>query len=499
MPDWSRRRFLKHAAALAGSLTLPVPVLGRSSSSAGAVRVEGRVVSRGRGISGVAVTDGRTVVRTDADGRFRFEADARQPFVYVSVPSGYRLPQHDTGTLQTYVPLRGSQDSQSVRFELTPLERSDDRHAFVLVADPQTQTPSEMQRFHDETVPDVQSTVDALGNRPVFGVGCGDLMYDDLSLFPEYERAVQRMGIPFAQVVGNHDLDFSAGTDFGSVTTFRSHFGPTYYSLDRGDVHYVVLDDVFWPGDDGHGSGTDDYIGYVDAHQMEWLEQDLAGVEAGRPVVVFAHIPLEGTAWKRMGRKRPTPRGAVTNRSHLYRLLEPYDVHVIGGHVHENEHFYEAGRHHHVVGTACGAWWTGPICYDGTPSGYAVYEVDGTSVRWRYQSTGQPADVQMRLYPRGADPSAPTEMVANVWDADPRWRVEWIVDGQRKGPMARRVGTDPLAEELYRGDDVPEKRTWIDPIPTGHLYYAPVSDDASTVRVEATDPFGRTYTETLKE
>ena len=43
-----------------------------------------------------------------------------------------------------------------------------------------------------------------------------------------------------------------------------------------------------------------------------------------------------------------------------------------------------------------------------------------------------------------------------------------------------------------RGDDIPEHRPWVSPMPTNHLFYAPVDPDAR-VHVEATDPFGRTY------
>jgi hypothetical protein len=152
-----------------------------------------------------------------------------------------------------------------------------------------------------------------------------------------------------------------------------------------------------------------------------------------------------------------------------------------------------------VIGATCGAWWSGPICYDGTPKGYAVYEVDGTDIRWRYQSTGHDANHQMRLYPAGSDPSAPDEIVANVWDADDEWTIVWYEDGVRKGEMAQRTGTDPLSEELHRGETMPERRPWVDPVPTNHLFYAPVSEDAQSVRVEATDRFGRTYSMTLDE
>ncbi|MFB6278491.1 MAG: calcineurin-like phosphoesterase C-terminal domain-containing protein [Salinibacter sp.] len=492
----SRRQFLKQCTVVAGGMALP----GASAAtpSPRGIEVTGRVTSRGSGLGGVSVTDGVKVVQTDTGGRFRFASSTRRPFVYLSVPSGYRMPEHETGTARFYQPIEaGSEDTVEATFDLQPVKGNDEQHAFLVLADPQMGIEAEVQEFQSQTVPDVQRTLRALGDRPAFGVGLGDLVFDNLSLFAGYEEAVRQMGIPFLQVVGNHDLNFDAPGDPGSTATFRRHFGPEYYSFDRGAVHYAVLDDVFWPGSDGFGNNNDDYLGHIDATQLAWLEQDLAFVAEGRTVIVFAHIPPLSTAYRRFGKQRPSPGARIGNREALYDLLAPFDAHIISGHAHENEHRSAAGPHEHVVGTVCGAWWTGPICHDGTPRGYAVYEVDGPDVQWRYKSTGHDADHQMRLYPKGADPAAPDEFIANVWDADAEWSVAWYEDGIRTGQMARRVGTDPMSRRLYEGAEKPEKNPWADPRPTGHLFYAPFNPEANRIRVEATDRFGRTYAERL--
>ncbi len=64
--------------------------------------------------------------------------------------------------------------------------------------------------------------------------------------------------------------------------------------------------------------------------------------------------------------------------------------------------------------------------------------------------------------------------------------------------MRRRVGTDPLSEELHRGEDMPPHRPWVDPYPVGHLFHAPASESAREIRVEATDRFGRSYSATVR-
>jgi hypothetical protein len=438
----------------------------------------------------VAVTDGFSVVETRADGSYELLTEAHRPFVYLSVPGGYRIPVKATGTARFYQLLSpGTDGNAEASFELERLPFGDDRHTTLLLADIQTEDAFEMGRFHAETVVDVQATAAAAGEREVIGISCGDIMFDDLALFPEYERGVARMGVPFFQVVGNHDLDFEGSSDEASTETFSRHFGPRYYSFDRGAVHYVVLDDVLW-----YGSG---YIGYLGYEQLRWLEADLARLEPGRTVIVALHIPVVGTRHFREGEQSPSTAGSVTNREILYRLLEPFNAHLVVGHTHESDHNFGRGIHEHVMGTVCGAWWSGDICADGTPNGYAVYEVDGEEVRWRYKATGMPADHQLRVTGRGSDPRAPGEIVANVWDADEAWDVVWYEGGDRRGVMARRQGYDPRSIREHTGEELPAHRPWVDPYPTYHLYYAPVAPGHGEITVEATDRFGRVYREVL--
>lgn len=450
------------------------------------VRVRGRVTGGGRPLANVRVSDGVQVVRTGTDGRYTLVTDAANPFVFVGTPAGWQPPRTANGIARFFQPITAAAE-QEASFALEP-RPGDAKHSLLVLADPQTQDTYETGLLHAETVPDVQRTVQGLGERAVVGVVCGDIMFDDLSLYPEWERAVQRMGVPFHQVIGNHDLDFASRTDEGASATFRSRFGPTHYSFDLGAVHYVVLDNVFW-----HGAG---YLGYLDQRQLDWLAADLAGVERGATVVVLLHIPPLST-WdmRATGAKKPSSGNSTMNREALYRLLEPYRAYLVSGHQHELEHVQEGGATHVVSGAVCGAWWSGPICYDGTPNGYLVLDGDDAAVRWRYQATGKPADHQLRAYARGADPLSPDEVVANVWAWDPAWTVRWFEDGEPRGLASRRTGRDPLSVQLHEGPKLPARRPWVDPAPTSHLFYARPSPQAREVVFEATDGAGRRYRE----
>jgi hypothetical protein len=495
LPDAvSRREFLRRAGLLGVAATLlpdrlladPYQPYLLPRAPGRPLRIRGVVRAEGRGVAGVPVTDGIRIVDTLADGTFELVSDTARDHVYLSLPSGYRIPTNPTGTARFYQPIQvGPGGEMEAEFSLEPIDGEDENHTMLLLADIQTETAEEMEQFHRETVPDLQATVGGLGEERAFAMACGDILFDDLSFFPEYERAVRQVGIPAFQVVGNHDLDFDGATDESSTRTFRNHFGPAYYSFDRGHVHYVVLDDVFW-----HSSG---YLGYLDSDQLTWLERDLSRVEAGRPVVISLHIPVEGTRDIRMGGAQPSLGGSVSNRDFLYRMVEPYATHFLSGHTHDGEHTFLHGTHAQISGTVCGAWWTGPICGDGTPKGYGVYQARGEEIRWRYKATGHGDDHQIRAYPRGAVPGAPDEVVANVWNWDPAWQVVLYEGADRRGPMASRVEQDPLAVELYGPDGLPEKRPWVRPYPTRHLFFAPVEADHGELRVVAIGRFGREF------
>ncbi len=64
-------------------------------------------------------------------------------------------------------------------------------------------------------------------------------------------------------------------------------------------------------------------------------------------------------------------------------------------------------------------------------------------------------------------------VVANVWDWDPAWKVLWYEDGQRRG--------------------------WVEPYITHHLFVVLASATAHEITVEATDRFGRVYTARLPQ
>jgi hypothetical protein len=506
MSSLDRRRFLQYTLAATGVRLLatpsapprPIRVRGRVRSSAGAKAGSGAGAGTGpgAGLPRVAISDGTSITLTDRDGHFTL-VTTEDAFVSCCLPGDHEIATSPTGTARLFQPVKSGlvagKDEASLVFDLQPRRASAEQHQFLVLCDPQTQNRAEMGLFHQQTVPDVQALLKARGDVPTFGVGNGDLMFDDLSLFPDYEKAVSMMGVPFFQSIGNHDLDLLGRSDEAASRAFIERFGPTYYSFNVGALHYIVLDNVFW-----HGAG---WIGYVDERQLTWLEADLSQVEHGRTVVVFQHIPLLCTQYRRLEEGSPGSTLCVTNRAAIYRLFEPFKAHVMSGHTHENENVLEQKIYDHVHGTVCGAWWTGPIGFDGSPNGYGVYDVRGEELRWHYKATGQPSTHQLRVHgpgTPGTDPKQPGALVANVWNWDPKWQVAWIEDGQPRGPMEKFRGLDPLSVQLHAGPSLPKGKAWVEPMVTDHLFRCTPAPAAREVHIEATDPFGTKYTETWR-
>lgn len=492
----SRRDFLKKSSLAAAGLffaeriiadpyrPLPAAVPGRTS----AIRVRGAVKSNGKGIPNVNITDGIQVIKTGGDGTFELITTNNREYVYMTTPGGYKLNINETGTANYYKKINANSSGEmDAVFNLGEVI-DDNKHMFLQMADPQTQDQYEMDRYHNETVPDVQSVVKANAGTDMFLVSCGDIMFDNLEYYPQYEEAVKKMGIPGIQVMGNHDVEVQMKTDASSERTFKRHFGPNYYSFDRGEVHYVVLDDIFWFGG---------YIGYLEEDQINWLRQDLANVEHGKTVVVFCHIPVWSTIHSRYGSNRADNSVVIVNRELLYKILEPYKAYILSGHTHESEYLEDGGCEVHVNGAVCGAWWAGDICWDGTPNGYSIYTVEGSELKWQYKSTGRDLNHQMRLFKPGADKEKPDMFIANVWSADKHTEVTWYEDGERKGRMKQEQGLDPLTVEEQEGNKKPEHRPWVDPRPNIHMYYAKPKGSPKEITVEVKDRWGRTYSDKI--
>jgi len=439
--------------------------------------ISGKVKSGDKGLANVVISDGFSVVKTSADGRYEIKLASESKHIFVSIPSGYEFP-HENNLAKHYnfakeAPFLSLIDSISevnINFHLTPLKVNDRKHSFIIWADPQIANESDVVKLAT-SVADVQSYVQSLpANTLIHGITVGDLVSDNLPLFKNYNDAIAQCGMPFFQVLGNHDIDIDNGLGENARISFKKNYGPTYYSFNRGNVHYVVLDNILYSG-----SGFK-YKGSIPQEQLEWLKKDLSFVSPDKLIILCAHIPLAG----------------VDNREELYNILRPYNVHVMSGHKHYNQNIIKDHVFEHVHSAVCGAWWTGDVAIDGTPLGYAVYEVDNTNIKWHFKSVGFDKSYQLRT---AVSLKAGKKYVqANVWNWDPNWKVQWSANGVNKGTLGKVSEFDVKTTALYKGPDLPEgELKWIEPVQTEHLFSAPIPAGTTQIKVIATDRFENIY------
>ena len=467
------------------------------------------------GIADVGVSNGREVVATDADGKWTLPHDDDTIF-FVIKPSGWATPVNEDQLPQFYYihkPGGSPKGTQYAGVEPTgvlpesidfALRKNDEPETFkaLFFGDPQPSTIDQV----DYIAHDVLAELIADGTDAKFGVTLGDIMFDKLELFEPSNANVGKIGIPWYNVIGNHDINREATGDGDSDETFHRYFGPSYYSFDYGPVHFVVLDDVEW-GDikrNGHNS----YQGGFSDEQLEFVKNDLARVPEEKLVMLMMHIPLSAVL--------DGPRGK------LFRLIEnrPHTL-SISGHTHWHAHQYlgEASGwrgkepHHHIVNvTVCGTWWKGEkdeqgiphaTMRDGAPNGYSIITFDGVTHTLDFKAAREPADYQMSIFAPDevkVATAAETQVYVNVFNGSEKSEVKMRVGSDGAWLTLKKVlEKDPYYVAVREREMLadPKAPALNDPIDSDHLWKAKLpaglKPGSQLIRVEATDAYGRTW------
>lgn len=490
--------------------------------------VTGRVTdTNGTGLSGIPISDGREIVLTDSDGRYILETDKRMGYVFVITPSGYE-PAHSHANLPDFWNLITTpvDENDIIDFILTPTD--DSKFAFLGLADNQlTNRSGEVNCFKSTTIPDVNVTIDSLrkeGYNP-FVIMLGDQAHDcywkkNRYGLQEAYSDLEAINSRIYSVIGNHDHDPSGWNDYEATWEWRRNIGPTYYSFNKGGVHFVVLDDIEIV--DGSPEKSKDgecvYTHHLSSDQLEWLKKDLSLVDKSNPLIIALHAPLYAAPGANTTYR-------VTNGEELVDLIKDFDsVEVISGHTHisygaESE---DKKIHETNYGAVCGSWWLNArvdlgndnnICRDGTPSGYAIWTYDDGKFSNIYKGTGLNRNHQFRTYDLNnviidndqiageflPDRMKDNEVLINVWGYGPGWTVEAFENGESLN-VERVRSKDPLflsscpMPYLEKGFELIGT---VRPVYTMHMFKVKASKPDSTIDIKVTDREGRVYSEKM--
>ncbi len=209
----------------------------------------------------VAVSDGLHVVKTNGKGEFELPGHERARFVMVTVPNGCKADpffqrieegksQYDFGLLPNKKDLKGGE------------------HVFLQITDTEISNTDQ----HDDWVNGLREY--AKNEQAAFVIHTGDICYANGLKAHVNLMNTKNFPCPVYYCIGNHDL---VSGKYGEEL-YESIYGPTFYSFDVGNTHYVVTPML----------GGDYRPSYSQTDVAKWLKNDLAAAK-GKQVIVFSH------------------------------------------------------------------------------------------------------------------------------------------------------------------------------------------------------------------
>ncbi|HUW62662.1 MAG TPA: calcineurin-like phosphoesterase C-terminal domain-containing protein [Candidatus Bathyarchaeia archaeon] len=456
-----------------------------------------------KGMSGVAVSNGRDVVRTDSKGRWELPYDD-DVILFVVKPTGWMTPlsadnlprfyyiHRPAGAPPTDVPGVGPTGPlpESIDFALRK-QKEPRKFQVLLFGDTQVNDVAELNYAARDVVEEL------VGNGAAFGISLGDNVGDSPELQEPLVGAVGRIGIPWYNTIGNHDGTPGAREDSVSDDIFERIYGPPTYAFEYGGVSFIVLDSILVKEKGYDGGFREDQVAFVKNY--------LDGVPHDRLIVMTMHIPFRGKSPLAMF-------DVLAGRPHTF---------SVAAHTHTMFHvFFDETRgwkgpnpHHQFVnGTVCGSWWAGlrdetgiphSVMNDGAPNGYAVATFDGASYKIEYKAARRPADYQMNIYLPDEIASADvekTEVLVNVFAGSENSKVEMRADGGKWLPLDQTTTFDPFCVRMYQENKFNQNESlgyhFDEPREITHMWKSKLprlAPGAHAIEVRTKDMFGHTY------
>ena len=489
--------------------------------------VRGVVTCDGNGIQGVVVTDGVNMTRTNKQGAYGLRTSSDESkLVYLTIPSGYEVESTRGFIPRFYRRITSTTSVEKVQqHDFTLKKMNNDRHIMIVSADMHIRnramiktttsaTPSicppkgelDSTTFRRTYLKVLRDYVKALPTGvAVYGMNLGDMTQEshwtnaNKATLANFVNVCERGGMPIQtfHAIGNHDHDMAAQNIVGeddseAELAYISTFGPTYYAVNIGKVHYVVFDNTQYINNGGDRSFTV----HLNQRQLDWAQKDAGYMpsDIGRIVIVW-HCP----AFRRNpGASSPNPMDNANELLDIYKDKR-LPVTIWSGHNHIAE-TVTVPRNDMTVTEymhpcVCGAWWYFPLCHDGAPATFTRYDFDGGTITDRRSVNFSDANEQYyRVYNSGQKSVDGRSVVRiNVWD----WHTTWKFECRENGVTVPASQLKPVSlyDDYYVavhdacGNDI-TSFDFLNKYRTDHmLEYTPVTPSAE-IRIIATDEYG---------
>lgn len=504
--------------------------------------IKGVVYSQGKGLADVVVSDGEVFAKTDANGVYYLPSNKKNGFVFISVPSNYEVKVVNT-IPQFFKKLTSPSSIVEVQdFELIPV--NNDNHAVAFFTDVHLANRNDdIKQFQEGFLKDIKETYQnyKAQNKKFYAFTLGDqswdaYWYENNFKLKEYLQQIKDLEFPVYNTIGNHDYDpYIAFNDWAAEANYRSVMGPTYYSLNIGKVHYIVLDNVVYTNAGGANGimGDREYDNIITKNQIEWLKKDLEFLkDKNTPIVIATHVPLY---------VNPTSGSNfyTQNGQELVDALNGFkNVKVLTGHTHINYRVNKDETSHiseyNIAAVSATWWWTGRsgyannhICKDGSPGGYSIWEMESTNQKNVYKSIGFPKDYQFRSYDLNtvqitsaahtpnasntfkakvptyageyANTNSSNQVLLNIWGYNKNWRVS-VTENGKSLTVQQTTKRDPLhiiSYAMQRLNVNADPTSSFVTNSTNHMFLVTASSPTTTLEITVEDEFGNKYQETM--
>ena len=391
-------------------------------------RIVGRVVVRSdakiEGAEGVSVSDGYSVVRTDARGNYVLKPNPSAVFVFLTRPAGHDIEG------DWYQPL-----AERVDFTLRPAKEDEADFVFVHVTDTHvsqnTRSLVGLRQFVRE--------VNALKPQPRFVVNSGDLLNLSKSLgssptrgrsdFRNYVGIMNHLEMPCYNVAGDHTdssyrlADFPRGDHRCGKPLYWEFLGPHFFSFEYGRIHFMSIDYGYHLGRIQRtvsGNVREYPTLEVQPVHLEWMKQDMAARAENSFVITTSESDLV----------KHCPGFLAMAKEHDIRLQLVGDHHMVS--------YKSSPVPYRVGGALAGCWWNPKarqLCPDLSPQGYLIYRVQGEKLESFYKGLGQ--RVAVVSHRMGAPWRGEVELQAHLVQPRDGERLEFTLDGISWKPMPR--------------------------------------------------------------